>query len=238
MPPGLVGWWRLEGNGAEVTGSYNGTVVGGSFSAAEVGNGFRPSGLGSLVSVPDSPALNPVNFTVDFWILVDELTPINEVAYWKGNVGGADATSPCGVGIWGTLDARQGTPFLTIGTGATSQELDAATTISLGTFHHIAATADGTTLAIYIDGALNNTAVQTLIPVASTYPVQIGGVAGAALNELVGMIDEVELHSQAATAAQILAIYQAGPAGKCPLSVPVQSTTWGGVKGYYRDSAR
>jgi len=239
VPPGLVAWWRLEANGADATGVHNGAVFGGSFIAAEVGNGFRPTGVGSLVQVPNSPALNPTNFTIDFWIKLDALTPGNEPCFWKGDAGGAGISSPFGVLVWGTNDTSQGKPFVLIGNGLTFQILDAAVTLSLGTFHHVAATASGTTLAIYVDGALSNTAVQTITPVPSTYPVQIGGLALAQFgSRLEGTIDEVELHNQAATPAQVLAIYEAGPTGKCPLTVPVETTTWGALKVYYRDSGR
>ena len=239
VPSGLVGWWRLEGNANDVTTLHNGTALGGSFGASEVGQGYAPANVGDGILVPDAPALNPQQFTLDAWARLDVLPDYNVALIWKGNAAGMDITSPFGLGIYGVIGgppALAGLPFLTIGTGAAEQELDSSTLAPLGPFFHLAATADGTTLSLYLNGVLVGSAPQTVTSVASAFPLQIGGVTlPGALNPGPVVIDEVEIHSVAATAAEILAIYEAGPAGKCPDDpVPVESTTWGGVKASYR----
>ena len=49
--------------------------------------------------------------------------------------------------------------------------------LSVGTFHHIATTVDGQTVAIYIDGHLDATYPQTVTPFTNgSNPLQIGGI--------------------------------------------------------------
>lgn len=236
IPAGLVSWWKLEGSALDLLGSNNGALVGGSFEAAEVGQGYRPAGLGSLVQVPDNASLNPTTFTVDLWAKIDYFPVYNAPLVWKGQSSGADKTSPFGIGIYGTTEkpAFTGFPFGIIGNGTVSQEVRGGAVVPLGTFFHIAETADGTTLSLYLNGILVDSAPLQLVPGASTNDLQLGGVAQpGALNMLPGVIDEVEIHNQAATAAQILAIYLAGPEGKC-LTTRTGASSWGQVRRSYR----
>ena len=167
----------------------------------------------------------------------DRLLPgVQCTLVWKGQSNGADKTTPFGLGVYGTTEkpALTGFPFAVIGNGVVSQEVTSPTAIATGAFFHMALTADGTTLSLYVNGLLVDSAPQQLIPGASAYDLQLGGVAQpGALNMLPGVIDEVEIHNQAATAAQILAIYQAGPEGKC-LTTPLRAKTWGQVRRSYR----
>lgn len=237
VPAGLVGWWKLDGDGTDVTGFHDGTVVGGSFVPAVVGQGFRPNGVGTLVEVPDQPALNPSDFTIDLWARVDSLTDYNLALFWKGNAAGTDLSSPFGLGVYGTVEipSRTGQPFLTVGNGASSQELDGGVVVPLGVFFHLAATADATTLSLYLDGVLIASTPRTVTSAPSTHPVQIAGVANpGALNLLVGVTDEVELHNVPASAEEILAIYRAGSEGKCQHPTPVEGSSWGRLKAIYR----
>jgi hypothetical protein len=238
VPPGLVGWWKLEGNGNDVTGLHNGVVLGGGFVPGEVGQGYAPAAVGDGLQVPDAPALNPQRFTLDAWVRLDALPLYNVGLFWKGNAAGTDVTSPFGLGIYGTIGgppALAGLPFLTAGAVAVEQELDSGVLAPIGSLFHIAATADGTTLSLYLNGQLVASAPQTVTGVPSGYPLQIGGVTlPGAVNPGPTLIDEAEIHNAAATAAQILAIYEAGPAGKCPyIPTPARSSTWGRVKAYY-----
>jgi hypothetical protein len=238
VPAGLVGWWKLDGNANDVTGLHHGVAIGGSFVPAEVGQGYAPANVGDGIQVPDAPALNPQRFTLDAWVRLDALPSYNVSLIWKGSASGADVTTPFGLGIYGVIGgppALAGLPFLTIGAVTTEQELDSGVLAPLGSLFHLAATADGTTLSLYLNGQLVASAPQTVTGVASSYPLQIGGVTlPNAVNPGPTVIDEAEIHNVAATAAQIQAIYEAGPAGKCPIvPTPVRPSTWGRVKAYY-----
>src|SRR5262249_50103824 len=57
-PAGLISWWPLEGNGADVAGSNSGTVTGNvTFVTGEVGAGMNCTGTEGVI-VPDSPSVN------------------------------------------------------------------------------------------------------------------------------------------------------------------------------------
>ena len=236
VPPALVGWWKLEGNGLDETGIHNGAAVGtGAFVPALVGQGYAGNGPGNAVVIPHDPGLNVVNFTADAWVRIDALPCANIPVFWKGQPTGADITTPFGIGIYATCEkpSLAGDPFMIVSDGTLEQEIDAPTPITLGQWTHLAATADGTTITLYVDGVAVGSQPQTLVPQFNGLPLQLGGVV-AGINFMPGTEDEAELHSQAATAAQIAAIFHAGAAGKCPLATATKDASWGTVKGIYR----
>ena len=69
-PPGLVSWWRGEGNASDSAGTNNGILQGGvAFVAGEVGQAFSFDGSGhGYVMVADSPTLRFTNaLTIECW---------------------------------------------------------------------------------------------------------------------------------------------------------------------------
>jgi len=237
VPAGLVGWWRLDGNPGDVTGQHPGAVTGGSFVPGEVSQGLACPNPGEGVEVPDDPALSPPQFTIDLWARIDDLPEVNPSLIWKGSASGANVSSPYGLGVYGTSGGPPGTaglPVLTVGYFPSgSQAVVGNVTIPIGTFFHLAATADGTTLSLYLDGQLVGSQPQQGVPVDLDHPLQIGAVTvPGAINPGPNVIDEVELHDRAATAAEIQAIYVAGAEGKC-LATPAKSSTWGSLKILY-----
>src|SRR5262245_8224750 len=64
-PPGLVGWWRAEGNATNSAGTNNGTLQGGATATAVgmVGQAFSFNGTNQFVQIPDGPAVRPTNLT-------------------------------------------------------------------------------------------------------------------------------------------------------------------------------
>jgi hypothetical protein len=223
-PPGLVSWWRLNGDSHDEMHRNDGQLIDvpGRFRPGKVDSGYSPSGVGKLIRVADSPTLNPATFTLDAWVRIDSLPNANVALLEKGDPFGTAKTSPLSLDVYGTYDpALAGHAIVTIGDGTTYQELRSATTVPTGRYFHIAATADGSSLRLYLDGELSASANELVTPQPSAYPFQIGGIDGpGAANPGPTLIDETEIHNQAATPEQIRAIYQAGSLGKC-LSTPI-----------------
>src|SRR4051794_20668269 len=71
-PPGLVSWWRGEGNALDSVDGNNGTLLDGTtFVAGEVGQGFSFATTNGGVRMPASANLNVgtnAGFTIEGWI--------------------------------------------------------------------------------------------------------------------------------------------------------------------------
>lgn len=227
---GIVSWWPLDRNGADIVDGNSGTVLSGQFVPAKVGFGFDSSQ--GIVSIPSAPNLNLSQFTMETWLRVDNTNlPNNMVVVWKGETGGGqDITAPYFIEV-GTNSITPPTPniFGTEGPGKVSINLtdgvhDQAyisnSALPVGTFHHVAATIDGLMVRIYIDGQLDAAYPQMVIPfLTSSTPFEIGGIVNSSPHDYFqGVIDELTLYNRALTGPEIEGIYAAGSAGKCRVS--------------------
>ena len=101
----------------------------------------------------------------------------------------------------------------------------------LNTWTHVAGTYDGTNLQIYFNGARQGSvpASGNIFPGTDDVGIgaKLGGVGnGQTQSPFGGLIDEPALFNRALQSAEILAIYNAGSAGKCPFppSITAQPT--------------
>ncbi|HEX5399643.1 MAG TPA: FG-GAP-like repeat-containing protein [Verrucomicrobiae bacterium] len=227
-PPGLVAWWRGEGNANDSIGTNNGTLSpsGAAYAAGKVGEGFLFNGTNGYVQIPDSPALNQTNeFTIELWYedtgstgyagLVSKrpltVGPCNfEVQIQAGNPGAINAVFE---------EASSGSFQI-------SSYSPAPTT---GVFHHLAVTYKQLPLAqvevkTFIDGQLKKTATLpgSLTNTVNNVPVTVGCSNPVGGEFFKGVIDEVSYYNRALSTNEIAAIYNAGSAGKSiDSSVPV-----------------
>src|SRR6202023_2095995 len=89
-------------------------------------------------------------------------------------------------------------------------------------WQHVAATYDGSTMTIYVNGVSVGT------------PVSATGTINAVTNDLLigknivngesfpGLVDEVELFDRALTQSEVQTIYDAGSVGKCKCVIPLK----------------
>src|SRR5882757_2300700 len=77
-PPGLVGWWRAEGNATNSAGTNDGTLQGGATATAAgmVGQAFSFNGTNQFVQIPDGPAVRPTNLTIECWVRFNNLNSL------------------------------------------------------------------------------------------------------------------------------------------------------------------
>src|SRR5262245_41581087 len=67
--PGLVGWWRGNGDSSDVVGKNNGALLGNaSFAPGIVGQAFSFDGDNDSVMIGNPAALQLQNFTIEAWI--------------------------------------------------------------------------------------------------------------------------------------------------------------------------
>jgi hypothetical protein len=111
---------------------------------------------------------------------------------------------------------------------------------------HVAATYDGASLKVYLNGVLEDEGVYTNGIYPGTNDLAISGAVGGAspggvINPFPGLIDEPALYNRALSVSEILAIYNAGAAGKnnpnCA-TVPTNIVAWWSGDGNGYDLAR
>jgi hypothetical protein len=233
-PPGLVGWWRAESNGADSAGTNDGSLINGvSFQPGLVGQAFWfVSGPNPKVYVPDNPNLALTNsLTIEAWI--------------KANFGwtllsrGDDRPSMDSYTL-GFTDSSTLVPVFEIyDSSGQYLVLTAPAPIPTNVWVHIAATLDGDAgiARIYINGqvvAETTTPLHPAGPLTGANPsLCIGNAPGSAAFPFDGLIDEMSLYSRALSAAEIQAIYQAGSAGKCTGGAPTITLQPSGQVGYW-----
>ncbi len=164
------------------------------------------------VDLPENATLNPsTSITIQAWI---------KASSWGTNVYdnyivGKDDWSTSSAGYALRAGAGGQLSFNFAVTGGIWQEVISSSTMSTGVWHNVAATYDGTTQTIYIDGVVAGTASYTGSIVPSTYNLNIGAVPytiqGGRLFD--GQIDQVALWNTSLTAAQIVQYRNCTPVG-------------------------
>ena len=109
------------------------------------------------------------------------------------------------------------------GGGCTALAPASAVNVQTNQWYHVAATIDGATAKIYVDGVLQAT-VATAANFVPTNKFRIGGAACCAGDNTSGRIDEFSIYSRALTAKEIQSIYNAGLAGKLKQATTLTNT--------------
>jgi hypothetical protein len=218
LPSSAVGWWPGEGDASDRFARSPGTPQNYvSYTSGEVGQAFSfTASSQQAVEIPSS-ALVTSSFSVEAWV-----NPASQVggfgqAWIFGQSFGRqllvrnDGYNPNGLIVaWAVSNSRW--PFY---------EVDSTNDIPIGGWSHLVGTWDGTTLRLYINGALNQYAALNITPWDSGCPFHIGGVydptgdcayEGQFFN---GLIDEVTYYNQALSPGQVSSLYNAGGGGKC-----------------------
>ena len=187
--------------------------------------------LGNIVEVADAPSLN---FTPTSQMTI-ELWAMRTAPQWAMHIVGKRQSCCCpgspDINYQMCWIAGSGDFFGSYSGGVATGGGDAD--LPLNVWTHLAGTFDGSTLKIYVNGALAGTLAATLGPVLAT-PFTIGtsGTCGSANQGFVGLLDEVSLYNRALSAAEVQAVYSAGSEGKCKSSSPYSITdltgTWQG----------
>jgi hypothetical protein len=199
-PSGLVAAYGFnEGAGTtagDASGLGNtGTLSGATWSAAgKFGGALSFNGTNAILNVLDSNSLDlTTGMTIEAWVrptsqsgyrtVVMKDVP-GELAYTLYSSGGGTAPS-----AW-------------VRTGGTSKDSTGSSALALNAWSHLAATYNGASLVLYVNGAVvANKAVSGSIQ-TSANPFHIGG--NAVWGEyFAGLIDEVRVYSRALTAAEI-----------------------------------
>jgi len=219
-PTDLIAWWRGE-NG--LTAEIGPDLVGmASFTDAAIGRGLVLDEQAVLSA--DALATVSTGVTVDAWIKPTAMSGSVQMIVSRWDFPSTDDSARSyalmldvnGDVLWTTDETTTRRP----------EELRASPppTVDLfdGAFHHVAATWDSSQMTIYLDGnAIGSQPSQGgVLNPASTTPLRIGSKAGIGPPlSFSGVIDEPSVARRALSATEIADLVNAGPAGKCAISV-------------------
>ena len=181
-----------SGNGNTGTISNAGWTAGGKYGAALTFNGVN-----SWVTINDSASLELTKgMTLEAWV---DPTSLNG---WEAAVLKERPSGLC-YALY-TSDNSSRPPAAYINTGANDINATGATNLSLNSWSYLAATYNGSTLSLYVNGVLAKSRSITGSILTSTGALRIGGdsVWGEYFN---GTIDEVRVYNVAQTVSQIQA---------------------------------
>jgi hypothetical protein len=154
-----------------------------------------------------SPSLNPLLFTIEAWIKPQDAFSSYLVSLQDRS--GSPAAGRLGYAIQrnNTANAFQFTYGVPGNANAT---ISSVTTLSTNNTYYVAATYDGTTMRLYINGNLESSALATYVPATPTQP----GFSVGSRNNATGTanyIQDVALYTRALTAQEIQAHWQNRP---------------------------
>jgi hypothetical protein len=202
---GLQSWWKLDETSGSTAvdsgpharnGTLNGTTFAAGTTAAKLGTGLNLDGTSTYVSVANHSTLQLRKaLSISGWIYLTSFGVGSDVdpILRKGD------TAPAPF----QLCIQDGKPTLhlneTDGTGAGTI---GSTTLTLGQWHHVVATWDGTTAQVYLDGYADGSprTVSGTLPL-DTRSLFLGGRSGGT-DLSTGKIDDVRLYNYALTAAE------------------------------------
>lgn len=244
---GLKGYWSFNSqdmtstlaydrSGARNTGTLSGPVRG----IGRVGQALNFDGTNDYVDNSNSAVLKPTNFTLSTWTYADTgdattyrliFNPSYSDSGWDNgwSLSQADDTATSGPYVvrWGD------------GTNPSAGTITGSTNI-VGGWHHAVVTFDGTTMSLYVDGVLENSANASTLAYSGTNLNSYtggGGSGGLGLNYFDGRIDETRLYSRALSTAEVKALYDIGTPDKTNTSVSTPQGTGrldSGLAGYWK----
>ena len=231
QPAGLVGWWKGEGDVSDTIGGINGTFQGGSgYVGGKVGEGFLFDGT-RWVQIPSNPNQDPAQITLGGWIkptFAGRPAQGSDADIITSKIGGGGGYALTAImDPTATFSQAPGplplaTPVFYLALSNGSHQIFGSYPMpDDGNYHYVAATYDGATMYLYLDGVevANRVTAGTLVPATGT-DFFIGRVNSTDSRLSRASIDEVTLFDRALSAAEIQSIYAAGTAGICLLVDP------------------
>jgi PKD repeat protein len=197
--PGLVAAFGFDdGTGttvADASGNGNSGVLSGATwtTAGQFGGALLFNGSNALVSVADTSSLDLTTaMTLEAWVKPTTVSGDWSDVIYKGN----DSYYLEGSSPQGQAPATGGT--------FSSSPLYGTGALAANTWSHLAATYDGSTLRLYVNGVQVASRTQTGLIHTSNNPLQIGGDSLYG-QFFAGLIDEVRVYNRALSASEIQA---------------------------------
>ena len=178
-------------------GLSRGSMVTGDLVPGLIGGALDLDGIDDLLETDPFDIVGAGGLTMSAWVRLDSYTDDARVI-----TKASDDTSR----IFELAVRNDGSVRARLSLGGTTQELvGGGGAVTLGSWHHVAATWDGGTLRIYVDGSeVGNSPAAGVVDADPTMPVTIGGLE--TVDKLVdGVLDEVRLETVARSSAWLTA---------------------------------
>jgi hypothetical protein len=201
---GLVAAYGFdEGTGSVASdasgGGQAGTIAGAAWAAqGRFGKALRFDGIDDRVSVADSSALDLTNrFTMEAWVNPSTLTGWRTVLM-------KEAADGLAYGVYANDNAPNPAAYARAAADGASRGSSGATQLRVNAWTHLAATYDGRTLRMFVNGVLVGAEAMSGALVTSGNVLSIGGslVWGGHFE---GLIDEVRIYNRALAPGEIRA---------------------------------
>jgi hypothetical protein len=209
LTTGLVGWWPAELDAKDISGNHHdGTLENGtSFTyPGESGAAFSLDGVYNDVLVSNSSgAFNSTSaMSIEGWIKTTKTSEYIATRYEVSFYLAVGITSPHTLAFW--LN------------GVTSSWVNGVTPVDDGAWHHVAATYDGASIKLYVDGNLDaSVAGSGTIPtgvdgvtIGSRYPYPV-----VSPTRFAGSIDELAIYNRALTRQEVGSLAYGNGTGPC-----------------------
>jgi hypothetical protein len=213
----IVGEWHFDEGSEEIamdsSGNGNdGTIYGATWTKGKLGSALQFDGSDDYIEVSKSASLDSITNEIALiaWVNTPVSAEHSVMERWLYGSGVNERAFEFDINDDGSIDFGLSAD----GTSTNSVWLTSNNTINANTWTHLAATSDGTTMKIYINGKQDlNTAVPPAGIHPSTTDLHIGkweyntGIWAKPFN---GTTDEVRIYNRALSAEEIKADYEAG----------------------------
>ncbi len=197
----LIAHWTGNGTSIDQTGGgHDGSLFGSAtYAPGKIGQAFSFGG-GSYFEASNSAGLQPSAITVAMWIKVMPSAGIQLLADSHHGAPGPNAG-------WALQLSNNHLSFA-YGNGSSFPEIISTGILADNDFHHVAASLDGSSLRLYIDGALDATLAYSGTPTATG---QNGGKIRLGNHyhfsrPLNGLIDDVRIYNTALNSGQVASL--------------------------------
>ncbi len=208
-----IGHWKLDdGNGLTVADASGNGLAGALvnrpvWTSGRLGGGLSLNGTNDYVQIPNPGPLSPQKMTLSLWVNPSSFSNANGSSM-LANVGLHDASD----GYYGLAIDTAGKPvaMLNIGDGEGNAVRLKGSALTVGQWSHLAMTYDNATLKLYVDGVAAGQVPINRVRTTSPAPLVVGR-RGDAAHYFKGILDDVQLYSQALSAVDIAGLVGTSP---------------------------